>query len=276
MSTLINSKTCYAAVGNLSQSGTLITLRFSSAKADASAIFGFFSDGAYTATVGTSGSGRETFAVNGYFQKARSSYQLHEAYAEIILVFDTQSVRGLVVTTGNVTRYDPVYSLGITMDERAIEQHPNFRCSWAYNLYELVTLGGSASAVPAWAATDTNPNAIHTGYLWSRTPPVSPDAAHEYVQVQAATKPGVDVYLIPRPSVTSTIYYRSRQISSSDIVNGGKLKAPPETFIYPNTQTCWIVQPSGISEVSDDLMAVTTTYVYAAEGWDTDIYALAN
>ena len=91
----------------------------------------------------------------------------------------------------------------------------------------------------------------------------------------AATKPGKDSFLIPRPSVTSVIYYKSRSIQNSDIINGGKLKAPPQTYIYPNTQSCWLCQPSGVAEASDDLMAVTTTYVYAEEGWDTDIYELA-
>ena len=275
--TKINNKTCYATVGNQSLSGTMITLKFYSAKADAPDIFNFFTDGAYTIRVGVNTTGFESYLVNGWYQKDRSGVQYHEAYAEITLVFDQQNVQGMTPTSGSTTRYDPVYSLGISNEERPIEQHPSFKCSWAYNLYELVTLGGTpTSPVPAWAATDTNPNAIHTGYLWSRTPPTSPDAAHEYVQVQAATKPGRDAYLIPRPSVTSVIYYKSRNsILTSDIINGGKLKAPPETYIYPSTQSCWLVLPSGIEEVSDDLMAVTTTYLYAAEGWDTDIYPLA-
>lgn len=275
MSTKINNKTCYATTGNMSLSGTLVTLKLMSAKADAQTIFDFFADGAYTIRVGANTTGLESFLVNGWYQRDRSGVQMREAYAEITLVFDRQNVLGLNETSGNSDRFEPTYSLGITMDERPIEQHPNFKCFWAYNLYELVTLGGSASAVPAWAATDTNPNAIHTGYLWSRTPPPSPDAEHEYVQIQAATKPGRDAYLIPRPSVTSVIYYKSRNIAQSDIINGGKLKAPPETYIYPNTQTCWLCEPSGVNEASDDLMAVTTVYVYAAEGWDTDIYALA-
>ena len=274
--TRINNKTCYATVGNESLSGTMITLKFYSAKADAQTIFSYFTDGAHYVSVGQQATGWTQYNVNGWYQKDRSGVQMHEAYAEITLVFDQQNVQGLVPTTGSATRYDPVYSLGISNEERPIEQHPSFKCSWAYNLYELVTLGGSGGTVPAWAATDINPNAIHAGYLWSRTPPTSPDAEHEYVQIQAATKPGRDAYLIPRPSVTSVIYYKSRNsILSSDIINGGKLKAPPETFIYPSTQSCWLVLPSGIEEASDDLMAVTTTYLYAAEGWDTDIYPLA-
>ena len=275
MSTKINAKTCYATVGNMSYSGTTITLKFYAAKADAASIFQFFIDGAYYTTVGTSGTGYDTFTVNGWYQKGSSGVQLQEAYAVVTLVFDQQNVQGLAPSSGSTTRYDPVYSLGISNEERPIEQHPSFKCSWAYNLYQLVALGGSPSAVPSWAATDTNPNAIHANYLWSRNPPTSPDAEHEYIQVQAASKPGRDAYLIPRPTVTSVIYYKSRNILNSDIINGGKLKAPPETFIYPSTQSCWLVLPSGIEEASDDLMAVTTSYLYAAEGWDTDIYPLA-
>lgn len=280
MPTKIANKECYATVGNMSRSGTTVTCRFMSARADADAIFGAFTDGAYTIRVGMAATGYDSFVVNGWFQKDRSGIQMREAYADITLVFDTQNVQGLSPTSGSTDRYDPVYSLGVSMEERPIEQHPSFKCPWAYNLYQLVTLGGSGGSVPSWglissASCDTNPNAIHTGYLWSRTPPTSPDAEHEYVQIQAATKPGQDAYLIPRPSVTSVIYYKSRNILSSDIINGGKLKAPPETYIYPSTQSCWLVQPSSIEEVSDDLMAVTTSYLYAAEGWDTDIYPLA-
>ena len=276
MSTKINNKTCYATVGNMSYSGTTVSLKFYAAKADAASIFQYFTDGAYYSTVGANATGFETFTVNGWYQKGSSGVQLLEAYAVITLVFDQQNVQGLAPSSGSTTRYDPVYSLGISNEERSIELHPSFKCSWTYNLYELVALGGSVTTpLPAWAATDTNPNAIHAGYLWSRNPPTSPDADHEYIPVQAATKPGLDAYLIPRPTVTSVIYYKSRSIATSDIINGGKLKAPAETFIYPNTQSCWLVLPSGIEEASDDLMAVTTSYLYAAEGWDTDIYPLA-
>lgn len=274
--TKINNKTCWATVGNMSLSGTLVTVRLMSAKADAQIIFDFFVDGAYVIRVGVNTTGYDSFVVNGWFQRDRSGVQMQAAYADITLVFDTQNVQGLNPTSGSSTRYDPVYSIGIAMDERQIEQNPRFRCSWAYNLYELVPLGGSGTTpLPAWAATDTNPNAIHNGYLWSRTPPVSQDPAKEYKCVQPASKPGQDAYLVPRPSVTSVVYYKSRNIAQSDILAGGKLKAPPETYIYPNTQTCWLCQPSGVAEASDDLMAVTTTYVYAEEGWDTDIYELA-
>ena len=279
MPSLIKNKLCYATVGNMSKSGTLITLRFASAKADADAIFTAWADGEYVIRVGSAAAGYDSFLVNAWFQKTRSSYTLKEAYAEIVLVFDTQSVRGLVVTTGSSTRYDPVYSLSAATEERPIEQHPRFKCPWAYNLYELVVLGGTTSPVPAWAnvsdaSCDTNPNAIHDGYLWSRTPPTSPDAAHEYKQVQEAQKPGVDSYLIPRPVVTSTIYYRSRQIQQSDLIADGKLKAPPETYIYGNTQSCWLVTGCSVNEATDDLMSVTTNYQYVEEGWDLDIYDL--
>ena len=274
--TMINLKTCYATVGNMSMSGTLITLRFFSAKADAKAIFTYFTDGAYTGTVGYNGSGFTTYNVSGWFQKDRSGFQMREAYAEITLVFDQQNVQGLVIGSGTASnRYDPVYSLSDATEERPIEQHPGFTCSRAYNLYELVVLGGTASALPAWAATDTNPAAIHDGYLWSRTQPSSPDAEHEYIPVQPATDFGVDTYLIPRPVVTSTIYYKSRSILSSDLVAVGALKAPGETYGLPSTQSCWLVTSCNVQEASDTLLAVTTTYQYAAEGYRTWIYPLA-
>lgn len=275
MPIIINSKTCYATVGNMSVSGTVVTLKLMSEKADALAIYSFFADGAYYGTVGTVQTGYDTFAVNGWYQRDRSGMQLQEAYAEITLAFDRQNVQGLVPTSGNADRYDPVYNLSTQMEERPIEQHPNFKCSWTYNLYELVAIGGTPSTVPAWAATDTNPAAIHAGYLWSHTVPSSPDPAKEYVQVQAATDFGMDSYLIPRPVVTSTIYYRTRAIQSSDIVYQGLLKAPAETFIYPSTQSCWLVTNCDISDASDDLRAVTTTYMYCAEGWKTKVYPLA-
>lgn len=275
MPTKISSKVCYATVGNMSRSGTMITLKFLSAKADAETIFNTFTDGTNYQTVGTQAAGYERFTVNGWYQKDRSGVQIQEAYALITLVFDTQNVQGLNLTTPSGDRYDPTYDLSAGTEERPIEQHPSFKCFWAYNLYELVALGGSATTpLPAWASTDTNPNAIHAGYLWSRTPPSSPDAAHEYIQVQAATKPGRDTYLIPRPTVTSVIYYKVRAVQTSDLVAVGMLKAPAETYIYPNTQSCWLVTGCSVSDASDDLRAVTTTYQYAEEGWDTAIYPL--
>ena len=273
--TRINGKLCYATVGNMSLSGTMVTLKFFSSKTVAPAIFGYFTDGAYYTDVGTPGTGWTAYTVNGWYQKARSGVQLQEAYAEITLVFDQQNVQGLVPTSGSATRYDPVYNCSTQMEQRPIEQHPNFKCSWTYNLYELVVLGGTASAVPAWAATDTNPAAIHAGYLWAHTPPSSPDSTKEYIQVQAATDFGMDSYLIPRPVVTSTVYYKTRDVQASDIVYQGQLKAPAETYIYPNTQTCWLVTNCDISDASDDLRAVTVTYMFCAEGWKTKVYPLA-
>lgn len=275
MSTKINGKVCYATVGNMSRSGTLITCKFYSAKADAEAIYTSFTDGSYTIRVGIAQTGYESFLVNGWYQRDRSGVQMREAYAEITLAFDQQNVQGLTPASGSTTKYDPVYLLNTSGEERPIEQHPRFKCFWTYNLYELIPIGGTPSAVPAWAATDTNPGAIHDGYLWSRTPPVSPDPAKEYRQIQAATKFGVNSYLIPRPVVTSTVYYKTRYVGTSDLTAVGKLKAPAEVYIYGNTATQWLVTASNVQEASDDLMDVTTTYMYVPEGWDTDIYEVA-
>ena len=282
MPTIINSKTCYPTVGTMSRSGTSVTLKFMAEKADAAAIYSYFVEGAFYATVGAAQTGYDTFTVNGWYQRDRSGVQMQEAWAEITLVFDTQNVQGLDLADGG-EKYNPVYTLNSAVDERPIEQHPRFKCKWAYNLYELIPTGGTASAVPAWAATDNNPAGgtrsvpvVRTDYLWSRTPPASPDSAHEYIQVLAAEKFGVDSYLVVRPTVQSTIYYRTRQISNSDLSATGMLKAPAETYIYGNTATCWLVGPCEVTEATDELMAVTTTYTYAAEGWDTDIYDVYN
>ena len=275
MPTKINNKTCYATVGNMSLSGTLVTVKLMSEKADAETIYNFFVDGEYHIRVGMNTTGYDSFPVNGWYQRDRSSVQMSECYAEITLVFDRQNVQGLTPTSGNNDRYDPVYDMSSNTEERPIEQHPNFKCSWTYNLYELVILGGTPSAVPAWAATDTNPAAIHDGYLWSHTPPSSPDPAKEYIQVQAATDFGMDSYLIPRPVVTSIVYYKTRSVQNSDLVSVARLKAPAETFHLPNTQTCWLVTGSQVGDASDDLRAVTTTYTYCEEGWKTKVYPLA-
>ena len=275
MPTLINTKTCYATVGNMSRSGTMITLRFFAAKEDAVLIYEFFVDGAYYVNVGTLGLNLEIFNVSGWYQKDRSSMQMREAFAEITLVFDKQNVQGLTPTTGSNVRYDPVYLLNTSAEERPIEQHPRFRCFWTYNLYELIDLGGTTSAVPSWAQTDTNPGAIHENYLWSHTPPSSPDPAKEYRQILAATKFGVNSYLIPRPVVTSTVYYKTRLVGNSDLSAVGQLKAPARVYIYGSSATQWLVTGSNVQEASDDLMDVTTTYMYVPEGYDTDIYEVA-
>lgn len=272
MPTKINNKTCYATVGNMSRSGTLITCRFLSAKADADAIYTSFVDGSYTIRVGMVQTGYDSFVVNGWYQRDRSGVQMKEAYAEITLVFDTQNVQGLTPASGSSDKYDPIYNLSTSTDERPIEQHPNFKCSWTYNLYELVVTGGTPSAVPAWAATDTNPAAIHDGYLWAHNPPASPDAEHEYVPIQPATDFGMDTYLVPRPVVTSTIFYKTRSVSNSDIQHVGKLKAPAETFIYGNTNTQWLITSGDVADASNDMRAVTTSYTYNPDHWKTKVY----
>lgn len=272
MPTKINNKTCYATVGNISRSGTLITCRFLSAKADADAIYTSFVDGSYTIRVGMVQTGYDSFVVNGWYQRDRSGVQMKEAYAEITLVFDTQNVQGLTPASGSSDKYDPIYNLSTSTDERPIEQHPNFKCSWTYNLYELVVTGGTPSAVPAWAATDTNPAAIHDGYLWAHNPPASPDAEHEYVPIQPATDFGMDTYLVPRPVVTSTIFYKTRSVSNSDIQHVGKLKAPAETFIYGNTNTQWLITSGDVADASNDMRAVTTSYTYNPDHWKTKVY----
>jgi len=269
MSTTINGKTVYPTVGSSSRSGTRRTVRLMCAKSDAASVYEWFVNERYYSSIG-SGTPIQT---NGYFDLNASSLTYSEGFATLSLVFDSQNVQGLSIGSGaTADRYDPVYSLSTMTEERPIEQHPDFKCSWAYNLYELVELDGTPSAVPAWAATDTNPAAIHPGYLWSRTPPSSPDPQHEYIQVQAATDFGMDSYLIPRPVVTSTIYYRTRQILSSDIQYVGQLKAPPETYIYPATASCWLVTSCDIQEASDTLLSVTTTYQFCAEGYKTKVY----
>lgn len=277
MSTVINGKTVYETVGIMSRSGSLVTLHFYAEKRDAQAVYAFFVDGAYYATVGAPGTGRSTYTVGGWYQRDRSSCRMQEAFAELTFVFDTQNVQGLIITTGSQDRYDPVYDLSTSTSERPIEQHPNFRCSWTYNLYQLVDIeGGTPSAVPAWAATDTTPAAIHEGYLWSHTPPVSPDPAKKYVQVLAATDFGMDTYLVPRPVVTSTVYYRTRDVQSSDIKNVGCLKAPAETYIYEDNDVQWLITGGGVQNASDDLRAVTTTYTYNADEWKTKVYPIGS
>lgn len=271
----INGRICYATVGNMSRSGTMITLKFYSAKADGAGIYNFYADGVYVQSVGSTSTGFTAYTVNGWFQKGRSGMQMHEAYAEITLVFDTQNVQGLAPTAGSTVRYAPVYLLNTSAEERPIEQHPRFRCFWSYNLYELVVIGGTPSAVPAWAQTDSNPAAIHDGYLWSHIPPMSQDPAKEYVQAQAATKFGVNSYLIPRPVVTATVYYKTRDVGTSDLSVVGMLKAPAEVYIYGSSASQWLVTASNVQQASDDLMDVTTTYMYVPEGWDTDIYDVA-
>lgn len=278
MAIRIAGKQVWQTVGNKTYSGLKMSVRLMCAKSDGAYVFTSLINGAYYSTLGDSGG--DIIAILGWFDKQSSSCTPGEAYSTLILVFDKQNVQDLV--TDGSTKYAPVYTLSTATMERPIEQHPDFLCKWAYNLYELVTVGSTPSALPAWAATDNNPAGgtratpvVRANYLWSRTPPSAPDSEHEYIQVQTAVKFGVDSYLVPRPTVTSTIYYRTRSIASSDIVVVGRLKTPGNTFVYPATQSCWLVTDAQISEATDELMAVTATYQYAAEGWDTAIYPLA-
>ena len=280
---VIASKNTWTTVGHNSLSGTRRTVRLVCAKADAEAVFSSLTNGAWYATLG-SGTGT-TINVGGYYDQAASSVTMGEAYATLNLIFDAQSSQPLTIGSGtNSNRYDPVYSLSTATEERPIEQHPDFLCSWAYNLYELIVNGGTPSAIPAWAATDNNPAggtraapvAREPQYVWSRTQPTSPDADHYYKQVQAATDFGMDTYLVPRPVVTSTIYYKDRNIKNSDIIAVGKLKAPSQVYIYGSSATQWLVVSGDIQDASDTLVAVTTSYQYNEEGFKTKVYTVAS
>lgn len=280
---VIAGKNTWTTVGHNSLSGTRRSVRLVCAKSDAETVFSSLTNGAWYATLG-SGTGT-TITVGGYFDQPSSSVTMGEAYATLQLVFDSQSSQPLTIGTGaNSNRYDPVYSLSTATDERSIEQHPNFLCCWAYNLYELIPSGGTASEVPGWATTDNNPAggtrttpvSREPQYVWSRTQPMSPEPGKYYEQVLPATDYGMDTYLVPRPVITSTIYYKDRNIKNSDIIAVGKLKAPPEVYIYGSSATQWLVVSGDIQDASDTLVAVTTSYQYAEEGYKTKVYTVAS
>jgi len=280
---IIASKNTWTTVGHNSLSGTRRTVRLVCAKADAETVFASLSNGAWYATLG-SGTGT-SITVGGYYQRDASSVTMGEAYATLNLIFDSQSVQDLTIGTGtNSNRYDPVYNLSTNTEERPIEQHPDFVCKWAYNLYELIVEGGTPSALPNWANTDNNPAggtraapvARQPQYVWSRTQPMSPEPGKYYEQVLPAIKFGVDTYLVPSSVVTSVIYYTNRTIKNSDLLKVGRLKAPGYTYnISPNTARYWLITGSGVQEASDSLLAVTTSYQFAEDAWDTQIYAFA-
>lgn len=279
----IGGKPVVPTVGTGSRSGSRTTIKLVCEKADADDIWMSLTPSAWYTTVGTTTDSSPALAAGGYWDRSASRLTMEEAYATIELTFDSENIAGLNLNEGSASRYNPIYTLSTSTEERPIEQHPSFRCRWAYNLYELIPVGGTASAVPAWAATDNNPAGgtraapvVRENYLWSRTQPPSPDAEHKYVQVLAAIKYGVDAYLVPRPVVTATIYYRVRAVQQSDIKAVGKLKAPPYGSIYPVTDdTRWLVTNASNQQATDKLIAVTATYTYNQEGYDTDIYQVA-
>lgn len=280
---VIAGKNTWTTVGHNSLSGTRRSVRLVCAKADAEAVFASLTNGAWYATLG-SGTGT-TITVGGYYDRNASSVTMGEAYATLNLVFDSQSVQDLTIGTGtNSNRYNPVYNLSTNTEERPIEQHPDFLCQWAYNLYQLLPNGSTTTTIPQWALTDNNPAggtrttpvSREPDYLWSRTQPASPDAEHYYKQAMAAKKFGVDTYLVPSSVVTSVIYYTNRTIRNSDLLKVGRLKAPDYSYnIAPRTSQYWLITGSGVQEASKDLMVVTTSYQFAEDGWDLDIYDFA-
>ena len=280
---VIASKNTWTTVGHNSLSGTRRTVRLVCAKADAETVFASLTNGAWYATLG-SGTGT-TINVGGYYDRNASSVTMGEAYATLNLIFDSQSVQDLTIGTGaNSNRYDPVYNLSTNTEERPIEQHPDFVCQWAYNLYQLLPNGSTTTTVPGWAATDNNPAggtrttpvSREPEYIWSRTQPASPDAEHYYKQAKAAKKFGVDTYLVPSSVVTSVIYYTNRTIKNSDLLKVGRLKKPGYTYnVGAADNRLWLITGSGVQEATKDLMVVTTSYQFAEDGWDTDIYSFA-
>lgn len=274
---IISGVTCRELVGSRSRNGQNQTLVIWCDKADAATVFGAFNDTAYYSHIGTG----TTISLVGYFQRNMSSIQHTETYSILRLVFsDTQGV-SYSTTGGSSVKFDPVYRLDCRAAERPIEEHPDYKAKWNNNLYYLRGMDDTSAlpAVPSWYDTDTSADTVHDStepglWRWAKNPPTTQKKDFYYVQIAPKIKPGVEAYAESEKVVQQNIRYKQPTAANADIEAVDKLKAPPETFGLPNTQTCWRVVSATVQE-DGKYLTVCNQFAYRPEGWDTDIYELA-
>lgn len=177
------------------------------------------------------------------------------------------------------------YNLSTRMIDRPIEQHPDYKVIWNHHIVGPFGAKISNAEYLTWAAlTKTNrPTGATEDVHWAKVnqaiaqteePVLTSDSPFFWC---TATKPTKQSYLVPGPVVVATIYTRDELIMENYVALAGELIDPGNVFgllstdLGPPVFKPWLAT-SPTSEKVNDWYVITVEYLYAADGWDTDIY----
>lgn len=176
------------------------------------------------------------------------------------------------------------YNLSTRMINRPIEEHPDYKAVWNHHIVGPKSTALTALEYGYWASrkTPSLPTAITptTGCHWAKSnQALSPTETIVDVALSVglkdnsatATKQGVQSYLIPAPVVVATIYTRSETTMENYVALAGTLRAPEKTFGLLTDDKYWLVASPQTKKVND-WYEITVELMYAALGWDEDIY----
>ncbi|NLE54514.1 MAG: hypothetical protein GX617_06225 [Lentisphaerae bacterium] len=235
-----------AGVGDGARSGDTVTRIWQTRIADADALFASFKH-------------NEEYD-DGYFNQLSSGIAYNEAYATLTMVFQAEPA------DEKHEDGDVEYSCNASTFERQLETLANYKTIWNHDLIARV----GSSGVGSWdyaAEKSTNvPSSLQDAVKWSKDAP--PDG---WFVLVPRVKPGVEAYSAPAPVVSVSEYFKKRNKAAAKLRHIGGLGAPPYCFGYLSESKYWLINNSSMQR-DGRLWVVVTEHIYAAGGWDEDIY----
>jgi len=159
---------------------------------------------------------------------------------------------------------DPIYSLSDGGLEKELETHPDYKTNWNYCLAAEKTVTSS----PSWWLTATDLSMSSSDgekYRWVTD---SNSIAEGWYILKEAQKQGIQSYILPSPTVTTTIYYARESDANNAANKVGQKETPPKTFGVIGGE--WLVIGAEKNE-ERNWHVVRKTYQWA-NSWDSDLY----
>lgn len=217
--------------------------------------------------------------LGGYFLRTRSSCTPGARFATLTMMFAQQpETRSSGGAGGTHEDGDTEYNFVAASTEKALEQHPNYRTSWNY---ELLAIDGTTTS-PAWwlTATDTKiPADDRATYQWVK-PGTRVDGWFVLFGVYHEEAPstvdfrGVETFADDAVSLSVTEYYRKREGAVNQLLANNHLKSPPWSGPYDSAAIKWRISSSTVQKAGK-YWACVTLYEYANIGWNTALYNYA-
>ena len=156
-----------------------------------------------------------------------------------------------------------IYTMSSSILEKDIEQHPDFKTIWKYNLAKKK---GTSETAPSDYTTTASTELDKQDWKWVEEVDSLPEGWIIYAQ---KTKKNVKSYPVPSVSVHKKQYYTSKTSAASAASTVGSISTPGETFGLGSTNN-WLVTSANVY-YEDKFWVAELDYQYA-DSWDTDIY----